>query len=116
LNPNQLRQHGNHVHDVPRQFDPDSKHVIKNPSKGLTLPLALNGIISYLPTWKPTQGEMKEFWALKPKSWIELTLDVAQKLYDKSFKINEDQLAIDARNTAKVLTEHSLGNKIESLT
>jgi hypothetical protein len=111
LNPNQLRQHGNHVHDIPRQFDPESKHAIKIPSTGLTLPLSLDGIISYLPTWKPTQGEMDEFKSLGPESWIELTSNMAWKPDDKSFKIIEDRLARHARNTAKVLTERSWGTR-----
>jgi hypothetical protein len=63
-----------------------------------------------------TQGEMDEFKSLGPESWIELTSDVAWKPYDKSFKINVDCLAKHARNSAKVSTECSLGDKIESLT
>jgi hypothetical protein len=115
LNPNQLRNHGNHVHDVPCQFDNNSKHSITIPAKGLNLPLALDGIISYLPTRKPTHGEMEEFRSLEPESWIELTSDAPWKPYDKSFKKNEDRLANDARTTAQVSTNRINGCKLQSL-
>jgi hypothetical protein len=91
LNPNQIRYHGNKVHDVPKQFDPDSQHAIEIPSKNLVLPLGLDGIISYLPTRRPTPEEMTEFRTQNPDDdWIELTSDVAWRPYSKEFKEAEN--------------------------
>jgi hypothetical protein len=70
LNPNQIRYHGNKVHNVPKQFDQDSSHAIEILSKNLVLPLGLDGIISYFPTCKPTPEEMKEFRTRNPEKWI----------------------------------------------
>jgi hypothetical protein len=112
LNPNQLRSHGNRVHDVPKQFEPDSKHAIEIPHRDLTLPLGLDGIISYLPTRKPTPEEMKEFRAQPQESWIELTSDVPWKPYSKEFREAENRL--NERQMASVQTER-IQHKEDSL-
>jgi hypothetical protein len=113
LNPNQLRAHGNKVHEVPKQFDIDSKHAIKIPHRDLMLPLGLDGIISCLLTCKPTPEEMKDFRAQPQESWIELNSDVAWKPYSKEFREAEDQLT--DRQMASVQTERT-ENKEDSLT
>jgi hypothetical protein len=50
LCPNQLRANGWTVQDVPKQFDAESAHAITDPSGRLSMPLEMNGVISYLPT------------------------------------------------------------------
>jgi hypothetical protein len=76
--------------DVPKQFDPDSKHAAVISKFDLTVPLGLDGVISYLPTWKPTHEEMEDFRSQDSESWIELISDVAWKTYLKEFEENED--------------------------
>jgi hypothetical protein len=115
LNPNQLRYHGNKVHDVPKQFDPDSQHAIEIPSRNLVLPLGLDGIISYLPTRKPTQEEMTEFRKQSPDTWIELTSDVAWRPYSKEFRDAEHRCTQDLRSARKVETGDRTGDKVDSL-
>jgi hypothetical protein len=73
LRPNQMHAHGLKVQDTPRQFDKGSAHSIEFPTHDLSLPLSMEGVISYLPTQKPTKEEMEEFQALDSSSWIELT-------------------------------------------
>jgi hypothetical protein len=56
LNPNQLRAHGVHVHDVPIQFDPTSQHAIQHDE--LTIPLDMKGVLSFFESRKPTLEEL----------------------------------------------------------
>jgi len=58
LCPNQLRDFGLIVNDVPKSYDPNSTHSIIIPGQ-LELPLQMRGVISYLETRKPTEGELK---------------------------------------------------------
>jgi hypothetical protein len=99
---NQMQANGLDVHDVPRQFDQESLHSVVIPQHDLTIPLSMEGVISYLPTRKPTQEEMTEFRALDSTSWIELTSDVAWEPYSDSFRTLEEQLAAEARMAAPV--------------
>jgi hypothetical protein len=72
INPNQLRCHGIIVDDCPRHLSPDpekAKHSIFMPEYDLRLPLAMKGILSYLPVRYPTDKELDSC------QWIELTSD-----------------------------------------
>jgi hypothetical protein len=60
LCPNQLRANGWTVQDVPKQFDAESAHAITDPSGHLTMPLEMNGVISYLPMQLPTDKELAD--------------------------------------------------------
>lgn len=64
LCPNQLRNNGLIVDDVPQQFDRQSQHCIRIPSTGseesLHLPLEMYGVISYLTSRRPSAEEIKE--------------------------------------------------------
>ena len=60
LNPNQLRNYGVLVRDVPLQFRESSTHSIYLPGPSLDLPLELEGVISFLETRRPTRQEMEE--------------------------------------------------------
>ena len=57
LNPNQMRDHGLQIEEVPRQYDDKSSHAIHIPDAGITIPLQLEGIISCFETTKPTWEE-----------------------------------------------------------
>jgi hypothetical protein len=62
INPNQMRVNGIEVDDVPKHLlrDPSkSMHSIYIPDHDLRLPLAMRGVISYLPIRKPTVQEME---------------------------------------------------------
>ena len=56
VNPNQLRHHGLAVHDCPRQFDEASRHAIYVQESNVTIPLELDGVISYFESLKPTDN------------------------------------------------------------
>jgi hypothetical protein len=57
LNPNQLHCNGLIVQDTSTMFDPTSTHSIYDPASGIRIPLDLNGVISYIPTYAPTLEE-----------------------------------------------------------
>jgi hypothetical protein len=59
LCPNQLRAKGWKVQDMPKQFDAESAHAINDPTGTLRMPLEMSGMISFLPTWRPTDKELK---------------------------------------------------------
>jgi hypothetical protein len=69
--PNQLRHNGIIVDDVPKAFDPTSTQSIVIPD-ALTLPLKMRGVLSYLPTRKPTDKELQEcvrYELTSPNPW-----------------------------------------------
>jgi len=71
LYPNQLRHNGVSVNDVPKFFNSTSSHSIIIPGK-LDLPLRMRGVISYLPTRKPTMSELdrcEHFELTSAQSW-----------------------------------------------
>jgi len=71
LCPNQLRHNGVTVNDTPKVFDSASSHSITLPGK-LNLPLRMRGVISYLPTRKPTKEELdkcEHFELTSAQSW-----------------------------------------------
>ena len=55
--PNQLRDHKTVVEDTPRQYNPTSNHCIT--IDGFTIPLLLDGVISYFESTKPTDDEIR---------------------------------------------------------
>ena len=62
LCPNQARIHGVTIEDVPPFLDPSglSTHSITFPTEDISLPLLMNGPISYLPVRLPTDLELDE--------------------------------------------------------
>jgi hypothetical protein len=58
LCPNQLRDFGLIVNDVPKSYDATSSHSIIIPDGQIELPLKMRGVISYLETRKPTEEEL----------------------------------------------------------
>ena len=56
LCPNQLRDGGTTVEDIPRQFNPKSSHCIT--LGPLSIPLMMDGVISYFESRKPTDDEL----------------------------------------------------------
>jgi hypothetical protein len=58
LCPMQIRQHGVTVDDCPVQFGGKS-HSISFPDEDVSLPLELNGCISYLPVFCPSDDDLE---------------------------------------------------------
>jgi hypothetical protein len=56
LCPNQMRAYGTKVEDVPRQYDINSAHSIQ--VHGISIPLDMDGVISYFESRKPTDDEL----------------------------------------------------------
>jgi hypothetical protein len=56
--PNQLRSFGIIVNDTPKQFDSTSTHSIEVPSDNMTIPLEMNGVVSYFASHKPSTDEL----------------------------------------------------------
>jgi hypothetical protein len=59
LCPNQLRANGVIVNDIPRQFDPDSKFSIVDPSTQFEIPLSVHGVATGFTSRKPTVQEVE---------------------------------------------------------
>ena len=87
LCPNQIRAAGNHVHDVPVQFDAKSRHSIVVPGK-LELPMALHGVISHLLTRKPTRQELDRYHEGLLQH-VELTANLPWEPYSAKFAETE---------------------------
>ena len=47
------------VDDTPKQFDPKSTHSIEVPGDDLTIPLEMNGVVSYFSSHKPSEEELE---------------------------------------------------------
>ena len=58
LCPNQLRDNGLTVDDVPKQYSADSTHSIYDPVTKVRIPLSLKGVISCFETHKPSPEEV----------------------------------------------------------
>ena len=67
--PNQLRSFGVKVHDTFLQFGAD-KHCIEVPDHDLTLPLEVDGTVSYLETRLPTPEEIESLHQVELSSDI----------------------------------------------
>ena len=108
LNPNQLRDHGIRVDDVPRQFEKTSTHSIYVPGHDLTIPLTLEGIISGFDCQKPTWEEYEN----NPK--IELTTDRPWNPSSEDFADRERRVARVARKAyhADLLLNHNTERQI----
>jgi hypothetical protein len=70
LNGNQMQANGHTVEDIPKQFDESSGHSITT-SCGLTIPLKLKGVLSYIPMRKLMHKELKPYHC----EWIKMTSD-----------------------------------------
>ena len=89
--PNQIREKGNIVEDCPRQYDRNSKHGLTlrdhENEEEMFIPFKMDGVISYIPTRKPTMKEIEEcprFWATSSAKWDP---------HDAKFE--EDEIAMD---------------------
>ena len=88
--PNQLRDNGIVIDECPTQFDPTSNHAIHIPIANITLPLELDGVISYFTTRMPTWDEYHNCESYS------MTSDATWKPYD-SWYAEQEQIAQEAR-------------------
>jgi hypothetical protein len=47
------------VDDAPKQFSPKSTHSIEVPGDNLTIPLEMNGVVSFFHSHKPSEDELE---------------------------------------------------------
>jgi hypothetical protein len=59
LNPNQMRSNDIQADDVPRHLSSSSSHAIMCKDENLTIPLLLNGVISYFNVRRPSLYEIE---------------------------------------------------------
>jgi hypothetical protein len=113
--PNQLRANGWKVQDVPKQFDAELAHAIIDPTYTLRMPLEMSGVISFLPTWRPTDEE------LETCASYDLISDVPWEPYSPSFREWEQRtaaaaasLGAPADSTDPASTEEALSSYVAS--
>jgi hypothetical protein len=87
FNPNQLRDNGISIEDVPRQYDRTSTHSIYIPEQELMIPLSLDGIMAGFEYQKPTWEEYEN----NPK--IELTADRLWQPHSDDFAEKEQSVS-----------------------
>ena len=66
--PNQLRAFGLSICDTPQQFNADSPHDISFPDTKLRTPMEMEGVVSYLPSRRPTNDEIADCTRLEMTS------------------------------------------------
>ena len=85
LCPNQMRDNGLTVHDVPKQYELTSTHSIIIPGTDVSIPLRMRGVISCFETHKPTDAEIMDL----PR--IEMTSPNEWNPNSKSFSEEEER-------------------------
>jgi hypothetical protein len=106
MNPNQIRDNGIRVDDVPRQFDRTSTHSIHIPEHEITIPLSLNGVVSGFECRKPTWEEYEmnpKIELTSNKQWNPLSADFAERerrVAAVAIKASHEELLIQ-RNTER---------------
>ena len=83
LCPNQMRAYGILVEDTPRQFNATSTHSISVPGENVSIPLELNGVVSYFASHKPSNEELENCQRLV------LSSDIPWNPNDPSFEAQE---------------------------
>jgi hypothetical protein len=68
--PNQLCSFGIVVDDTPKQFSPKSTHSIELPGDNPTIPLEMNGVVSYFSSHKSSKDELENCWQITLSSDI----------------------------------------------
>jgi hypothetical protein len=109
LNPNQIRANGLIVDTCPRQYDKSSLHAIIHTKEDITMPLAMYGCISYLPTRLPTDIELKSC------RYVEMTSESTWEPYSDSFKDCERQFRnINADTMEMIKQQRQIGATLSS--
>ena len=82
------------VDDTPKQFDPKSTHSIEVPGDDLTIPLEMNGVVSYFSSHKPSKDKLENCrrvtlssdipWDPNDPSW-----EAQEKAMDRQQRVSE---------------------------
>jgi hypothetical protein len=82
------------VSDTPKQFDSKSSHAIEVPAENLTIPLEMNGVVSYFSSHKPSEDELANCrrvtlssdvpWDPNDPSW-----ETQEKAMDRQQRVSE---------------------------
>ena len=99
LCPNQMRDAGIKIEDVPMQYDAASSHSIKV-NDVLEIPLEMHGVISHIQTRLPTEDELENYRQGLLQS-VELTADVPWEPYSDKFA-EQENVAARARHISAI--------------
>lgn len=97
LCPNQLRDHGIILDDVPQHLAPDPRlatHSIYAPEENVRIPLEMRGVISLFYTRRPTAIEIEEC------PWIVLTSELEWDPHSPAFQENEYRSSAESEQTS----------------
>jgi hypothetical protein len=110
FNPNQLRDNGITVDDVPRQYDWNSTQSIYIPKHELRITLSLDGIISGFECQKPTWEEYEN----NPK--IKLTADQLWQPHSDDFAEKEQSVSTVSSKAyyESLLLQHNMDHQISA--
>jgi hypothetical protein len=98
LNPNQIREYGHTVNDVPKRLG-GTTHSIISCDNQINIPLSLWGVISYFPVGTPTSRELENCTS------ITLTSDMEWHPYSENFEEEERKYTNQvSHNVASVAT------------
>jgi hypothetical protein len=102
--PDQVRQNGVIIDDVPRHLSHDAKstHSLYFPDEDVQLPLKLRGVISYLPTRYPSNHELDNC------HWLCVTGEDEWERYDEKFEEHEKLVDnLEENNHRRIYQVHS---------
>ena len=94
--PNQLRHNGLRVDETPTQFDNESTHAITIPESNLTIPMSIQGTVSYFEARKPTVDE------LRTGEWVRMTHYDNWDPHSDHFRIAEESAKRQRRMAASL--------------
>ncbi|MEL6803179.1 MAG: hypothetical protein AAFO91_05255, partial [Bacteroidota bacterium] len=97
--PNQLRDNGLKVDETPAQFDWESLHSIVVPESSLTIPLSLQGTVSYFETRLPTALDLQSF------EWVRMTSCKPWDPHSDRFEIAEESAKRQKRTVSSTSQE-----------
>jgi hypothetical protein len=111
FNPDQLRDNGITVNDIPRQYDWNSTHSIYIPEHELRISLSLDGIISGFecqkPTWEEYENNLK----------IKLTADQLWQPHSDDFAEKEQSVSTVSSKAfyESLLLQHNMDHQISTV-
>ena len=105
--PNQLRHNGLKVDETPTQFDKTSTHSIIVPNNSLTIPMSLQGTVSYFEARKPTEEE------LRTSEWVRMTHYDNWDPHSDHFRVAEESAKRQRRMAASLSSNEDARLRME---
>jgi hypothetical protein len=92
--PNQLRSFGIVVDNAPKQFSPKSTHSIEVPGDSLTIPLEINGFVTFFSSHKPSKDELENCRQITLSSNIpwdsnDLSCETQERVMNRQIQVSE---------------------------